>query len=246
MNRTQPWRAGQSATQRFRVSAGAPKPNPSPVIAGFNTSAGSSAANPLSVPSIAVNQSCNLSEDSNFVSLSWATNNLPSDDNSSLSISESIGTLPGNVYTSGSVQYYDLLANTTFVMNAVNINGATSSSLPVYVATQQSSASISNFSATSSGNNSVSLSWSVSSGVAALWLGAYTSDVDVSTLGNLNTFDPSIFTNLSKLAANNQTTWTVNNVALTTQFVLFAQDIVGPYAWYPNGSTSNTSLVVVQ
>lgn len=242
MNRTRPWRAGQLDTMPTSIllTTGTSAPQ----INTFTTSAGSSSSNPLPIPVVAINNSCNLPDDSNSITLSWTTSNLVDDDNSSLSISNNIGTLPGNVYSSGDTLYYDLLADTTFTMNAVNINGAPSKSLPVYVAAKQPAVAITNFTATSTGTNSVQLTWTISPGVAALWLGAFTSNVNVADLGNINSFDPGTYTNLSRLAAMNQTSLTVNGVTETTQYVLFAQDIVGPYVWFPNGNTPNSSLVI--
>lgn len=228
--------------------AATPGSSSAPSITQFTANAGLSSSSALALPSIPFN-TCNVSSDYNAVTLNWTVDNLQATDTSTLSINQQIGTLESSFFDMGTFQYYDLLDNTSFVLNAVNAYGVASGSVPIFVQPMTTPAvTITSFTATPSSitsGSSVTLSWAVSSNACALWLGAYQADIDLSTLGGLNAFDPSQFTNLSDLAIANTTQYTVPNVTQTTQFVLFAQDVVGPYVWFPTPTSVNNSLVQV-
>lgn len=218
-----------------------------PKINTFTANTGLSSSAALAIPVVPLG-TCNIPDDHNSIMLSWQLSNVENNDNNTLSISQQIGTLDSSYYSAGSYPYLDLLSNTTFVMNAVNAGGVATTPLPIFVQPRSSAVSIANVTASATSvtsGGSVTISWTISSGVSALWLGALPAGYDLSTLGNLTLFDPSVYTNLSNLIASGATQYTVPNVTQSTQFVLFAQDVVGPYTWFPTPSTSNNSIVQV-
>lgn len=231
---------------------------PAPKIVTFWANAGVTGANnsePIPQPTPSGNACVSKdSEDAgptansfNSVVLSWNLENSSPSTSCTVSIDQGIGLLPTNLVPTGTLTYYDLTQSTLFTMNAVNEGGvAAPRTLFVNVAPKTSGPSILSFTASSTSiqaGSSVTLQWQITDTVTSLWLGSFRDYVDLSNLGGIQSFSPLTYTNLSYLLCSGTNSYNTPPIEFSTQFVLFANDNVGPYVWFPNTGTQGEQNV---